>query len=652
MGIQEATEEYRAALRMGQKQYKDLVAAGKDPYPAVLDDILPGQANEYQTQTIGVADIPANLVVGTRSAGRTNAFTAGFLPLLAAGSEFSVKWIRLCDAHLSDEGIRDPIECFEYMGKFYVQEGNKRVSVLRYFGAPRITANIRRILPPMSDDPQVKAYYEFMEFYKVSRLYTVQYRNPGDYDRLLAELGKDPGEEWSDREQKLFSAYFQYFVEAFDSLNEKELDIRPEEALLLWLKLYSFRDLGKLTAPELKASLAALWDDVVSAANPESVIVQTSPSPTPKAGIISRLITTTPEHLNVAFLHPRNPALSPWSRAHDEGRQHLEQIFPEEVTVRNYFHADTPELAEALLDQAVEEGADLVFTTTPQLSRVTLKAAVKYPKVRFLNCSVDVPYSSIRTYYCRIYEAKFITGAIAGAIAKNNRIGYVGSSPIFGVPASINAFALGAQLTNPEAKIQLRWSCQPGSPMADFLRDGIRVISNRDAPTPDKSYLEYGNYGTYQLDNDGTLVPLGTPCWLWGKFYENVVRSILSGAWDDSKSGAINYWWGMDSGVIDVELADHLPEGLRSLADILRKGLRSGSIDPFFRRIVAQDGSLKNDGSRCFHPDELLHMDWLCENVEGVIPKFDEILPFAQPVVRELGVYRDQIPAEKEEESL
>ena len=45
-------------------------------------------------------------------------------------------------------------------------------------------------------------------------------------------------------------------------------------------------------------------------------------------------------------------------------------------------------------------------------------------------------------------------------------------------------------------------------------------------------------------------------------------------------------------------------------------------------------------------------MDWLCENVEGVIPKFDEILPFAQPVVRELGVYRDQIPAEKEEESL
>lgn len=84
---------------------------------------------------------------------------------------------------------------------------------------------------------------------------------------------------------------------------------------------------------------------------------------------------------------------------------------------------------------------------------------MKYPKVRFLNCSVDQAYSSIRTYYGRIYEAKFITGAIAGAMAQNNRIGYIASYPIFGVPASINAFALGAQMTNPRAQIELRWSC-------------------------------------------------------------------------------------------------------------------------------------------------------------------------------------------------
>ena len=59
---------------------------------------------------------------------------------------------------------------------------------------------------------------------------------------------------------------------------------------------------------------------------------------------------------------------------------------------------------------------------------------------------------------------------------------------------------------------------------------------------------------------------------------------------------------------------------------------------------MAQDGSIKNDGSRHFTPEELLKMDWLCSNVVGEIPTFDEILPQSQSLVRKLGIYRDQIP--------
>lgn len=163
-----------------------------------------------------------------------------------------------------------------------------------------------------------------------------------------------------------------------------------------------------------------------------------------------------------------------------------------------------------------------------------------------------MPYSTVRTYYSRIYEGKFITGAIAGALADNNRIGYVGSYPIFGVPASINAFALGAQLTNPRAQIELKWSCMPGNPTQEFIRDGIRVISNRDTPAEDKLHTEYG---TYYIGGSGEFIPLGSPCWIWGKFYENVIRAILSGTWDDIHGQAVNDWWGMSSGVIDVKLA-------------------------------------------------------------------------------------------------
>lgn len=644
----EAREEYVRALHLGQREYRDLVMSGKDPYPAVLDTLL-GEGRSDSIQDIPLVNIPTERIIGTKSAGRISAFTAGFLPLLEAGSEFAAKWINLCADHLSDEGIREPILCYEYLGDFYVQEGNKRVSVLKYFGAAQIPGTVRRVLPPVSEEPRIKAYYEFLDFYKATKLYDVQFHRPGDYAKLLAFLGKEPGEEWSDRERKTFRAYLQYFREAFTALGGEQLPMRAEEALLLWLQVYPFRELGKLSAGELKKALGGLWENVVAASRQEPVKLQTAPAKEEKS-FLGRLISTTPDHLNVAFVHQLDPQSSTWIKGHDEGRQHLEKVFPGKLTIRSYFHADTQEQAESALDQAVKEGAQVVFTTTPQLSRPTLKAAVKYPKVRFLNCSADTPFSSVRSYYCRVFEGKFITGAIAGAMAKNDRIGYVGSNPILGVPASINAFALGAQMTNPRAKLVLRWSCQEGSPVRDFIREGIRVISNRDVPTPDQMYVEFGEYGTYLVGENGSMTPLGSPCWLWGRFYENVVRSLFSGAWEQNKSSptALNYWWGMDSGVIDVTLSDKIPEGLLTLANILRRGLQAGVLDPFRRRIVAQDGTVMNDGSRSFTPQELLHMDWLCENVEGVIPEFQDVLPFAQPLLRELGVHREQAPKQKE----
>ena len=649
MSLTQAREEYNRALKQGLKEQKELASKGKPVSPAVLDDILNSAAADT-TVDVGLVEIPAERIVGTKAAGRITAFTPGFLPLLHDESEFAIKWMHLCKAHLSDEGIRDPIECFEYLGNFYVQEGNKRVSVLRYFGAPKIPGNVRRIMPEPSEEPKIKAYYEFLDFYKAARIYDVQFRQPGDYAKLLAHLGKEPGEAWTEREQKTFRAYFQYFRDAFAACRGESLELLPEEALLLWLQVYPFRELGKMTAPELKKTVSGLWENLVAISRQEPVRVDTEPAPESKSGLLSMLLPLTPDHVNVAFVHQRNAPTSPWVAGHEEGAAYLREEMAGQVTVNSYFHADTPEQAEQVLDRAVAEGAQIVFTTTPQLSRPTLKASLKYPKVRFLNCSVAAPYSSVRTYYSRIYEGKFITGAIAGAMSENDSIGYIGNYPIFGVPASINAFALGAQLTNPRAKVVLRWSCEAGDPVDDFIKAGIRVVSNRDIPTSNQKHLEFGTYGTYLIEEDGSLLHLGSPCWMWGKFYEHVVQSVLNGTWEQGKhtAKAVNYWWGMDSGVIDVALSEEMPEGLKLLADVLRKGLRDGSIDPFRRRLVAQDGRVINEGNRSLTAEELLHMDWLCENVEGSIPEFDKILPYSQAMVRELGVYRDRIPMEKE----
>ena len=642
----EAREEYLRALKAGQKEQRELLSQGINPYPEVLDDILPA-ADIDSVVNIGLVEIPAERIAGAKTSGRITAFTKSFLPLLGADSEFAHKWISLCAAHLSDEGIRDPIVCYEYLGKFYIQEGNKRASVLRHFGAPRIPGIVHRVMPENTEENKV--YFEFLEFYEASGIYDIQFRQTGDYAKLLSYLGKEPGDKWSERERNTFHAYFQYFREAYEACRGDELDLLPEEALLLWLRVYPFRDLGRLSSSKLKKAMSGLWEDMITIAQDEPVQVTTEPVEG-KSSLLNILIPNKMDHVNVAFVHQRDLQTSAWITGHEQGAHYLKNVLGDRVTVRSYFHADTPEEADAILEQAVEEGAQIVFTTTPQLSRPALKAAVKYPKVRFLNCSVDAPYSSVRTYYSRIFEGKFITGAIAGAMSDNNTIGYIGSYPIFGVPASINAFALGAQLTNPRAQIALRWSCVEGNPVEDFLAQGIRVVSNRDVPTPGRLHLEHGSYGTYFIEPNGNLLHLGSPVWMWGKFYEHVVESVLNGNWDQGTDSdkAVNYWWGMDSGVIDVTLSKHLPEGLRQLAWILRKGLQSGTIDPFKQLLVAQDGTIVNDGSRSLTTDELLHMDWLCNNVQGSIPPFEDILPYSQAMVRELGIYRDSIPMEKE----
>ena len=648
MKYQTANDQYLVAMKKGQKEHKELVAAGKNPNPPVLDE-LPGVDASLSVQDLGYMDIPADRVVGIKTAGRITAFTPSFMPTLSPRTEFGMKWIMLCAAHLGDEGIRDPILCYEYLGNFYVQEGNKRVSVLKHFDAPRIPAYVKRVLPKPSDDPRVKAYYEFLDFYADSRLYTVQFRRPGDYAKLRNLLNRESGDFWTEEDRRYFNSSFQFFRECFDSLNTKNADVLPEEALLIWLQVYPFRDLMALTTDELKKTLQRLWDSMISA-NLESVNVQTKAVST-SGGIISRLLSSTPDQIHVAFVHQLNPKTSTWAMGHEDGRKYIEEIFGDQVIARSYCGADNAMLADSLIDEAVAEGAQVVFTTAPLLSRAALRATARYPQVQFFNCSVDQPYSAIRTYYGRIYEAKFITGAIAGAMANDDRIGYIASYPIFGVPASVNAFALGAQMTNPRATIDLRWSCCQGNHQADFFNDGIRVFSNRDVPTDNRLYLDFCNYGTYELSDDGSLISYASPVWNWGKFYEFVLRSMFNGTWKQDKTSydAINYWLGMDSGVISLQLSEQLPEGVATLARFLEKGIMDGSIEPFRRKIRAQNGMIHNDGSRSLSPQEILRMDWLCDNIHGHIPTFEEILPMSQAMVRELGIYRDTLPPQKED---
>ena len=76
----------------------------------------------------------------------------------------------------------------------------------------------------------------------------------------------------------------------------------------------------------------------------------------------------------------------------------------------------------------------------------------------------------------------------------------------------------------------------------------------------------------------------------------------------------------------------------------------SGLIDPFACRITAQDGTVKNEGHNGLDLEEIVHMDWLCDAVDGHIPEYDELTPDSRAMYRMQGIHRDRLPAEKEAE--
>ncbi|MGX8699004.1 MAG: BMP family ABC transporter substrate-binding protein [bacterium] len=633
----EIREEYNKAVKAGLKEVKDRAAKNLDPGPAVLDELI--DTGTLQVVELPLVEIPVRRVVGVKSAGRISAFSAGFMPILGSDTEFAGKWMTLCAAHLGDTGIRDPIQVFEYLGNFYVQEGNKRLSVMKHFGAVSIPAHVKRLLPEPSEEPRIRAYYEFLDFYKLSGSYELQYTRPGSYSKLLARLGREPGVVWTEDERRSFQSGLYYLRDALEG------KATLEDALLLWLEVHKFKEISTLSTSELSKAVAALRDDI----EPKKSLTLDAPKTEVSRGILGTLIHNR-SHLNVAFVHQSDVSASLWTRAHEAGRQYLSEALGDKVTARSYFNADDPDTAAQLLERAIADGADAVFTTTPTLLRPTLRAAVKYPKVKFLNCSADIPFSSVRGYYFRDYEGKFIAGALAGAMAREGRLGYIAAYPILGVPAAINAFALGAQLTNPEAQVVLRWSCQPGNHTLDLMKEGVKVICDRDVPTLEKKYLDYGCFGTFLTSTGGALTPLVSPCLLWGTFYEKAVRSLLVGALDEGKEKdeAVSYWLGMDSGVIDVTFSEALPAGVRALGDLLRKALTDGALDPFAREVRAQDGSLLCDGITHLTAEQILKMDKLCDSVIGAIPAFEELRPLSRETVRLLGIYKDSIPPEKE----
>lgn len=618
-------EDYKNALKSGQRAYRACVARGQSPYLAVLDDILVN-VNIVAQEPLGLVEIPAESIVGTKTSGRHTAFAPNFMPLLEPDTEFAGKWSNLCDAHL-EEGIHTPIIAYEFLNKFYVQEGNKRVSVLKYFDAVRIAGTVTRLVPERNDSLENRIYYEFLDFYKLSKVNDVHFSRLGGYAKLQTLVCKASGESWTDDDRLSFSSFYTMFRQQFLALGGDGLNLTAGDAMLVYLSVYRYADACESTPSQMKQNLEKLWDEVKVLTEPQAVALSLEPKQGPGEPLLAKLnIFTKPSELKVVFLHEHNAENSAWVRAHDKGIEALQQAFPDRVFITRKENIEPEVDAEQVLEDVAHDNADVVFTSSARMHTACLKVAAQHPKTRILNCSLNAPHPLVRTYYPRTYEVTYLLGMLAGVMARTDRVGYVAANPVYGIPAAVNAYAQGLKTVRPDAKVVLRWAClpDPAHPLDFSDRPDVEIFYARDNREPEGTHRDYG---LCRRQPDGTLQPLGLPVWRWDTFYTEIIRSIFDGAWDSDAAGAraVNYWWGMSSGAEEIDYSKDPPAGTLQLLDLMEKMLSENNMRIFPEDLYAQGHVLHSPEAVVYSPKELMEMDWLDECVEGALPHYDEL---------------------------
>lgn len=632
-------EDYSRAQKLGKKEYQSRMMRGLQPTLEVLDDILPPKGS-YSEVPLGLVQIPSDQIVGTRTDGRSNAFASNFMPILKQNSEFARKWATLSTSHL-EEGIREPIKAYEYMNKFYVLEGNKRVSVAKYFDVDSIPGTVIRIVPKRTNEKENVIYYEYMDFYNVSKVNYLYMSKVGNFPKLQAALGKEQGEMWSDEDRENFSSVFYRFQMEYRARGGDKLSITEGDAFLAFLGVYGYEELLEKTTSELNDLVGKTWEEFLLLEAEDVIDLKMDPT-NEKKPLLSRILPTSVSRLKAAFIYAKTPASSAWTYAHELGRLYLEQAFPDEITTFYYDNA-TQENIDDYIEAAINCGSNIIFTTSPSFAQASVKAAIENPEVRILNCSLNTSHRYIRTYYARMHEAKFLMGALAGALTTNDKLAYVGDYPIYGSIANINAFAIGAKMVNPRVKVYLEWSSMKDIDIAERLKEiGAGCISGKDMVIPEESTREFG---LYTLDGEHTR-SLAMPLWHWGKFYEQLIRTIMDGTWkyDDNsyEKKAINYWWGMSAGVIDVICSKNIPAETKRLMELLKQSIVSQQFSPFSGVLYSQNGMVQGDPKRRLTPEEIITMDWLAENVVGIIPKTEDLQEQAKPVTLQQGVNKEK----------
>lgn len=630
---------YEQARRLGLACAAQREAEHQDPDLPVLDKIIENYPAPRQKR-LGVQEILTSRIVGTCHNSRTESFAYNFMPLLEEESEFAMKWNSLYHSAL-EEGLHEPIIAYALFGRYFVEEGNKRVSVMKFLNNPLISAQVIELTLNPNDLPEGDVYEGYLKFCQATGVSCLLFANRKDYRKLLKILDASQEHPFDAEEKQKFLSLFYSFESVFDAFKEKKPDLKAtsSDAFLIFLEVYGWQPDKVFPDSELRKELESLWPAIEAFPQKRSAALLTDTDLSDRKPRLSFLR----EPVAAALITQGNPASSSWSASHFDGFAQMKDQLKDNVRTMVYTDANTPQEVEKDVREAISRGAQVIFTSHPMMLQITNQLAAKYPRIKFLNCSLNPDSAAVRTYYTRGYEILFLQGMAAGALTTTPAIGYIADYPIYGAVADINAFALGVNMVRPDARVYLDWSTTESPTNQDFpLQMDFLYISGQDFDTRIRHGKRFGLFDVRQ----GKFMNIASTDQHWNVFYSQVILSLLNRTYFNdeqlSQSSSINYWLGLSNGLIDITLSDQLPQGLHRLIQQIKNDLLENRFFIFEETVPDLSQPMPLDRNA------IAKMDWLVDNVMGVIPGNMKFVREAEELVKVHGVDTSQEEDEKE----
>lgn len=325
--------------------------------------------------------------------------------------------------------------------------------------------------------------------------------------------------------------------------------------------------------------------------------------------------------LKVGFIYVSPIGDAGWSYAHDLGRQAIEKM---DGVTTSYVEA-VPEGsdAERVILNMARKGYGLIFGTSYGYMDSMYKIAQKYPDVVFMHCSGFKRAKNMGTYFGRMYQARYLSGIVAGSMTKSNILGYVAAFPIPEVIRGINAFTLGARSVNPKVQVRVVWTKTWYDPATEkeaaksLLDVGADVLTqHQDSPATQEAAQEAGVYSIGYNSDMAKFAPkahLVAPVWNWTPIYKEIVEEVKAG-----KFVSRDIWYGLEKGVVGLSpFGSMVPKKVQDKVLKAKEEIEKGKLKVFSGPIKDQQGKVRIPAGKVATDKELLGMDWFVEGVIG-----------------------------------